>query len=109
MSARGRDDRLLHPLHVQRADPVRGLQVRGLRRPAAPVPTRLLVLGPSRSEASLYSRYPSPDGKGGPAMATDPGTTAVVLIDFQNDFTSDGGALHGAVQGVANLWCIREQ
>jgi nicotinamidase-related amidase len=23
-----------------------------------------------------------------------------VLIEFQNDFTSDGGALHGAVQGV---------
>jgi len=50
--------------------------------------------------ASLYSRCLSPDGKGGTAMATDPGTTAVVLIEFQNDFTSDGGALHGAVQGV---------
>ena len=33
-------------------------------------------------------------------MGTDPGTTAVVLIEFQNDFASDGGALHGAVQGV---------
>jgi len=29
----------------------------------------------------------------------DPNRTAVVLIEFQNDFTSDGGALHGAVQG----------
>lgn len=27
----------------------------------------------------------------------DPKTTAVVLIEFQNDFTTDGGALHGAV------------
>ena len=27
----------------------------------------------------------------------DPKTTAVVLIEYQNDFTSDGGALHGAV------------
>ena len=27
----------------------------------------------------------------------DPRTTAVVLIEFQNDFTSEGGALHGAV------------
>lgn len=27
----------------------------------------------------------------------DPQTTAVVLIEYQNDFTSDGGALHGAV------------
>jgi ureidoacrylate peracid hydrolase len=30
----------------------------------------------------------------------DPKRTAVVLIEFQNDFTSDGGALHGAVQDV---------
>lgn len=27
----------------------------------------------------------------------EPSTTAVVLIEFQNDFTSEGGALHGAV------------
>ena len=33
-------------------------------------------------------------------MAPDPTSTAVVLIEFQNDFTSDGGALHGAVQEV---------
>ena len=30
----------------------------------------------------------------------DPKTTAVVLIEFQNDFTSEGGTLHGAVKGV---------
>ncbi len=29
----------------------------------------------------------------------DPRSTAVVLIEFQNDFTSEGGALHGAVAG----------
>jgi nicotinamidase-related amidase len=33
-------------------------------------------------------------------VAIDPKRTAVVLIEFQNDFTSEGGALHGAVQGV---------
>ena len=33
-------------------------------------------------------------------MTSDPGSTAVVLIEFQHDFTSDGGALHGAVQDV---------
>ena len=33
-------------------------------------------------------------------MPSDPKTTAVVLIEFQNDFTSDGGALHGAVEDV---------
>lgn len=30
----------------------------------------------------------------------DPKTTAVVLIEYQNDFTSDGGTLHGAVKPV---------
>ena len=30
----------------------------------------------------------------------DPKKTAVVLIEYQNDFTSDGGALHGAVKDV---------
>ena len=33
-------------------------------------------------------------------MTLDPATTAVVLIEFQNDFTSDGGVLHGAVSEV---------
>jgi nicotinamidase-related amidase len=33
-------------------------------------------------------------------VAIDPKQTAVVLIEYQNDFTSEGGALHGAVQGV---------
>ena len=30
----------------------------------------------------------------------DAKTTAVVLIEFQNDFTSEGGTLHGAVKPV---------
>jgi ureidoacrylate peracid hydrolase len=33
-------------------------------------------------------------------MAIDPKTTAVVLIEYQNDFTSEGGALNGAVAEV---------
>ncbi|MDQ1418749.1 MAG: ureidoacrylate peracid hydrolase [Acidimicrobiaceae bacterium] len=33
-------------------------------------------------------------------MSIDPATTAVVLIEYQNDFTSEGGVLHGAVQDV---------
>ncbi|MGQ0778244.1 MAG: hypothetical protein ACT4NY_28195 [Pseudonocardiales bacterium] len=32
-------------------------------------------------------------------MSIDPSTTAVVLIEYQNDFTSDGGVLHPAVTG----------
>jgi nicotinamidase-related amidase len=33
-------------------------------------------------------------------MAIDPKTTALVLIEYQNDFTSEGGALNGAVAEV---------
>ncbi|CRK56068.1 Isochorismatase [Alloactinosynnema sp. L-07] len=33
-------------------------------------------------------------------VTLDPKTTAVVLIEYQNDFTSEGGVLHGAVAGV---------
>ena len=33
-------------------------------------------------------------------MQLKPEETAVVLIEYQNDFTSDGGALHGAVAEV---------
>jgi len=30
----------------------------------------------------------------------NPASTALVMIEFQNDFTSEGGTLHGAVAGV---------
>ena len=33
-------------------------------------------------------------------MSIDPSTTAVVLIEYQNDFTAEGGVLHGAVETV---------
>ncbi|MGB9376556.1 MAG: cysteine hydrolase [Mycobacteriales bacterium] len=33
-------------------------------------------------------------------MSIDPSTTAVVLIEYQNDFTSEGGVLHPAVSEV---------
>jgi nicotinamidase-related amidase len=33
-------------------------------------------------------------------MAIDPTTTALVLIEYQNDFTSEGGVLHEAVAPV---------
>jgi nicotinamidase-related amidase len=33
-------------------------------------------------------------------MSIDPRTTALVLIEFQNDFTSEGGVLHPAVSPV---------
>jgi nicotinamidase-related amidase len=31
-------------------------------------------------------------------LSLDPKTTAVVLIEYQNGFTSAGGALHGVAQ-----------
>jgi nicotinamidase-related amidase len=33
-------------------------------------------------------------------VSVDPQRTAVVLIEYQNDFTSEGGVLHDAVKGV---------
>jgi nicotinamidase-related amidase len=33
-------------------------------------------------------------------MSIDPARTAVVLIEYQNDFTTEGGVLHGAVAPV---------
>ena len=33
-------------------------------------------------------------------LTLEPASTAIVLIEYQNDFTSDGGALHGAVADV---------
>lgn len=33
-------------------------------------------------------------------LTLDPTTTALVLIEYQNDFTTDGGVLHGAVSEV---------
>jgi nicotinamidase-related amidase len=33
-------------------------------------------------------------------MAIDPTTTALVLIEYQHEFTSEGGVLHGAVAAV---------
>jgi nicotinamidase-related amidase len=40
------------------------------------------------------------NAKGPMTMPIDPRTTAVVLIEYQNDFTSDGGVLHDAVSPV---------
>ena len=33
-------------------------------------------------------------------MDVNPEKTTLVLIEYQNDFTSEGGALHGAVDEV---------
>lgn len=33
-------------------------------------------------------------------MSIDPSKTAIVMIEYQNDFTTEGGVLHDAVKGV---------
>ncbi len=33
-------------------------------------------------------------------LTLDPAKTALVLIEYQNEFTTDGGVLHGAVAEV---------
>src|SRR3954453_9847381 len=50
---------------------------------------------PGLAAAPLWCKTDQED-----AMPIDPATTAVVLIEYQNDFTSEGGVLHGAVQEV---------
>jgi ureidoacrylate peracid hydrolase len=40
------------------------------------------------------------DGTMTDALTLDPTTTAIVLIEYQNDFTSEGGVLHEAVAPV---------
>ena len=41
-------------------------------------------------------------------MAFDPKRTAVVVIEYQNDFASEDGALHGAVRDVMQSTGILE-
>jgi nicotinamidase-related amidase len=42
--------------------------------------------------------FPASEAHGGEPI--DPATTALVMIEFQNEFTSEGGKLHDAVKGV---------
>jgi nicotinamidase-related amidase len=42
--------------------------------------------------------FASADAKGGKAIV--PATTALVMIEYQNEFTSEGGKLHDAVKSV---------
>ena len=70
--------------------------------------TRTRALRPSRCPlASLRSlrslrsaRNVSRVGSRAWTHAVDPSKTAVVLIEYQNEFTTEGGKLHEAVKGV---------
>ena len=52
----------------------------------------------SRRSAALSSRVAG--RRSLRSAAIDPSKTAVVLIEYQNEFTSEGGKLHDAVKGV---------
>src|SRR6266446_9648104 len=61
--------------------------------------------------APVHWAFGSPDGSLRPRLyhmrtqqgaEMDPKRTAVVLIEYQNDFTSEGGTLHDAVKPVMN-------
>jgi nicotinamidase-related amidase len=52
----------------------------------------------ARPRAPAGRSFTSADAKGG--VAIDPRTTALVLIEYQNEFTSEGGKLHDAVKPV---------
>ena len=88
-------------------------QTVGFRTPAAElVCTRLMMnmnmnmkLNTTRTRAlslrSLRSaRNVSRVGSRAWTHAVDPSKTAVVLIEYQNEFTTEGGKLHEAVKGV---------
>ncbi len=53
-----------------------------------------------RSHTACLAPQQKQPSSEGTLMPIDPGTTAVVLIEYQNDFTSEGGVLHDAVQPV---------
>src|SRR6202044_3838997 len=93
LSGGGRGGRRIRPA-LERAARARGDGVGG--RP----------LSPSARYRSIYCadagrgpRGERPSGTKG-VRPMDPKSTAGVLIEYQNDFTSDGGTLHGAVKTV---------
>merc|ERR1711977_282112 len=50
------------------------------------------------SETTVFSTFSASDAKGGADIV--PKKTALVAIEFQNEFTAAGGKLHDAVKGV---------
>jgi nicotinamidase-related amidase len=51
------------------------------------------------SESMLWAAKPSKQETTG-ARSMNPKTTAIVLIEYQNDFTTSGGVFHDGVKGV---------
>ena len=49
---------------------------------------------------SVWAVLPELSPAGEKNMPIDPKTTALLLIEYQNDFTSEGGALHDGVKSV---------
>ena len=48
-----------------------------------------------------YRVFGPSEAKGG--CAVDPAKTAVIFIEYQNEFTSEGGKMHDAVKVIGNF------
>src|ERR1700719_521479 len=84
--------------------------------PAAEQARRRRLNDAARSPSALYWSIYSADAGCGSAMRSyeiigsetmDPKSTAVVLIEYQNDFTTEGGTLHQAVKPVMDKTNMR--
>ena len=81
-----------HPEHLLTLPTVGGAGAVGVRgvRPGGR-PTLVRPAGYLRRRPAVTGRAPSSHrARGVPTMSIDPATTAVVLIEYQNDFTTDG-------------------
>ena len=62
--------------------------------------TNVVAFGPTLISATNKNTavHMSDGSTNGPDIRLDPKETAVILIEYQNEFTTEGGALHGAVK-----------
>jgi len=60
--------------------------------------TKPKTTAPATAEPAAFSTFAAADAKGGSEIV--PKRTAMVCIEFQNEFTTPGGKLHEAVKGV---------
>lgn len=57
-----------------------------------------VAMAPADTTRAAFSVFSESNAKGG--CDVNPKTTAVVFIEYQNEFTAEGGKLHPAVKGV---------
>mmetsp|Transcript_15750 Transcript_15750/g.19995 ORF Transcript_15750/g.19995 Transcript_15750/m.19995 type:complete len:264 (+) Transcript_15750:101-892(+) len=65
---------------------------------AGPLFSRRQEVMSTTGTGTTSTKMSSVDDAASPAFSLDPTETAVVLIEYQNEFTTEGGALHDAVK-----------